>query len=160
MDVTLYRVTDQPNKVVKNLKKVKELSDVRFIEKDALDILNPTILFKNTTEIADNSKYNYFKIAKFNRYYFITSITAEGGLVRVTGKCDVLMSHSADILASQQYVLRQESKYKNPYLFDNLLPITSDHNYIGKPFGNPVFKKDCGYVLLATTGIGGRIVPN
>jgi hypothetical protein len=109
--------------------------------------------------VEDISKFNYLKIHKFNRYYYIDNISTIGGLIEIECRCDVLMSHAKDILASKQYILRQETKYKNPFLFDNLLPITSEHNYEAKPFGDPVFKKDCGYVLLATTGIGGDIIP-
>ena len=162
MDVVLYRNTAPPNKVDKsaNLSGKKTFENVHFIEKGALSILEPEVLVKIGGEVEDIAKYNYMKIGKFNRYYYIDAITTEGGLFRIKGRVDSLMSHKMDILNSKQYVLRQETKYKNPYLFDNLLPITSDHNYYGKSFGDPVFKKDCGYVLLATTGIGGRVVPN
>ena len=68
------------------------------------------------------------------------------------------MSFKKDILASTQYVLRQQTKNDSPYLPDDMLPIKSTHNYWFKTFGQDVIKKDCARVILATTGKGGHIV--
>ena len=160
MDVLLYKNSAPPNKVDKsnNLSKKLKIENVRFIEKGALSVLNPSVLVNITTEISDISKYNYMQIPKFDRYYYIDSIETEGGLIRINGRCDVLMSHKADILASKQYILRQEKYNNSPYLDDNMLPIRSDHNYVAKPFGSNVDDRTCGRVILATTGKGGTVV--
>lgn len=160
MDVLLYKNSAPPNKVDKsnNLSKKLKIENVRFIEKGTLSVLNPSVLVNITTEISDISKYNYMQIPKFDRYYYIDSIETEGGLIRINGRCDVLMSHKADILASKQYILRQEKYNNSPYLDDNMLPIRSDHNYVAKPFGSYVDDRSCGRVILATTGKGGTVI--
>jgi hypothetical protein len=97
-------------------------------------------------------------IPKFSRYYFIDSISGEGSMIRIDGRCDVLNSHKKDILASKQYILRQENKNNSPYLDDNMLPISSKHNYKGDVFGRKIADVTCGRVILATTGNGGTII--
>lgn len=166
MDITLYKNSAPPNKVDKsgNLSKTKTYENVRFIETGALDILNPTVVLNMGSEIAEVSKYNYMKIGKFNRYYYIDEISTEGGLIRIKGRCDVLMSHQKDIYASTQYVMRQEKYNNSPYLDDNMLPIRSDHSYICKPitssdaYNGYVDDRSCGRIILATTGKGGTVI--
>ena len=160
MQVILYKNSAPPNKVNKsaNLSNSKDFHNCIFTQKNALDILHPSVLLDMNIDIGDVRKYNYMYIPKFSRYYFIDSISAEGGLIRIDGRCDVLMSHKTDILKSKQYILRQEKKNNSPYLDYNMLPIRSDHNYIAKPFGHYVDDRTCGRVILATTGKGGTIV--
>lgn len=155
MNVILYKNSSPPNKVDKTLSKKNEIEGVRFIEKGTLDILHPSILLQLTNDIKDVSVYNYLYIPKFSRYYFIDSISTEGGLIRIDGRVDPLMSHKKDILASTQYILRQETKNNSPYLDDNMLPISSKHNYKGVVFGRKVADVSCGRIILATTGKGG-----
>jgi len=160
MNIELYKNSAPPNKVNKsgNLSNKTVIEAVRFIEKNSLDILNPSVLIQLTDEVKDASKYNYLYIPKFLRYYFIDSISTEGGLIRIDGRCDVLMSHKSDILKSKQYILRQEKNNNSPYLDDNMLPISSKHNYKGEVFGRKVADVTCGRVILATTGNGGTVI--
>lgn len=158
MNITLYKNSSPPNKVSKSLSNANEIEAVRFLEKGALDILNPTVLIQLTDDIKDIAKYNYMYIPKFSRYYYIDDINTEGGLIRIVGRCDVLMSHKKDILKSKQYVLRQEKNNNSPYLDDNMLPISSKHNYKGDVFGRKVADVTCGRVILATTGNGGTVI--
>lgn len=156
MNIEVYYNTSPPNKVTKSIHQVgNTIENVRFTEKGALDILQPELLIDYTSDVDDLSKINYVRIPKFERYYYIDDISTEGALIRIKCRVDVLMSHKKSILASEQYVLRQETKYKNPYLPDDKLPITSKHNYYTKKFNIPVFDKTFGHVLLATTGVGG-----
>lgn len=160
MNIELYKNSAPPNKVNKssNLSNKTVIDAVRFIEKNSLDILNPSVLIQLTDDVRDASKYNYLYIPKFSRYYFIDSISTEGGLIRIDGRCDVLMSHKSDILKSRQYILRQEKNNNSPYLDDNMLPISSKHNYKGEVFGRKVADVTCGRVILATTGNGGTVI--
>ena len=160
MNVILYKNTAPNNKVDKssNLSKELVVENVRFLEHDSLSVLKPTILLNISDEVSDIMFYNYVYIPKLNRYYYIDSISTEGALFRLDCICDVLYSHKADILASKQYIIRQENKNNSPYLDDNLLPIRSDHNYIAKPFGDDVDDRTCGRIILATTGKGGTVI--
>lgn len=154
MDVLLYNTSDPKNKIDKRLGNSTTIENVRFVEKDVLNVINPSILLKLSDEISDISHYNYLKIPKFDRYYYITNISAEGGLIKIDTKVDPLKSFASEIKASQQYVTRSSSKM-NRYLVDNMLPIHSDHKYIIKNFGVDVYKPDCHYVILETIGKGG-----
>ena len=158
MTIALYKNSAPPNKVNKasNLSKKTIFEGMHFVENGALDVLNPSCLIEYTDDIADIVKFNYMYIPKLKRYYFIDSIKSEGGLIRIDGRCDVLMSHKDDILASTQYIIRQEKKNNSPYLEDSLLPISSQHNTKGRKLtGRKVSDVTCGRVILATTGKGG-----
>lgn len=158
MNITLYKNQSPPNKVSKSLTNSNEIEAVRFIEKGSLDILNPSVLIQLTDDVKDASKYNYMYIPKFSRYYYIDDVSTEGGLIRINGRVDVLMSHKKDILASKQYILRQEKNNNSPYLEDGMLPISSKHNYKGITFGRKVADVTCGRVILATAGDGGTVI--
>ena len=167
MDIILYKNISPPNQVKKKNKNGDVITDatqgtivsnVRFIENGALDILNPILLLNLTTDIEDITNYNYVKIPKFDRFYYIDRISTEGGLIRFECRVDVLMSHKTDILKSKQYIMRQQNKNNSPYLDDNLLPIRSDHTYYAKPFGGNVADTTCGRIILATTGKGGTVI--
>jgi hypothetical protein len=167
MDIILYTNVSPPNTVNKKNKNGQKISDknqgtlvenVRFIEDGSLDMLNPSLLLQLTNDIEDVVKYNYVKIPKYDRFYYIDKVSTEGGLIRLDCRVDVLMSHKKDILRSSQYVLRQEKKYHNGYLYDELLPITSQHNYKFITFGDDVDNRSNARIILATTGQGGRVI--
>lgn len=156
MDIILYNNSDPINKIGKNIGNGTTIENVRFIEEDMLNVINPTVLIKLSNEVSDLSHYNYMKIPKFDRYYYITNMSTEGGLVKIETRVDALKSFESDIKASQQYVTRSQSK-QNKYLVDNMLPIHSDHKYIIEPFTEDVFNKECHFVVLETVGKGGTI---
>ena len=160
MNIKLYKCKSPFNKVNKtnDLSLETIFESVIFFEEDTLSIINPSILLKISNDCEDMAKYNYCYIPKFNRYYWIDNMTAENGLVRINCSCDVLMSFKTDIYASTQYVLRSQLK-RSPYLVDNQIPIRSDKAYVQTVFGDNVDKKDCGRIILETTGKGGRVVP-
>ncbi len=155
MDVTLYKNSAPPNKINKksSLSHAHTFTNVYFTENGSLDILHPTILIKYTNDIGDMSVYNYMYVGKFNRYYYIESVSTEGGLVRISGRCDVLMSHKSDILDSTQYIIRSES-IQNKYIVDSLLPISSQKKYFVRQYGEPVYDENCDCVILETIGKG------
>lgn len=165
MHINLYKNSAPPNKVDKtsNLSNNSGNIIVRFTRPDSFDILNPTVIislsdisgFENS--LSDIKKYNYMYVSEVSRYYFIDRITTENGLVKIMGRCDVLMSHKKDILASSQFILRQQNK-RSAYLPDSFLPIRNDHNYMMKKFGIPVDNKSCANLILVTTGKGGTVV--
>lgn len=170
MNVKFYYNEYPPNKVDKGTDKdspILTIENVRFKDEANLSIQNPTlILAPNGTElsswgdIVESARFNYFYIPKFCRFYFITDIFTNNGLIEITGKCDVLNSFKDDILASSQYITRSQSR-RSAYLSDSMLPIRSDHRYIMKPFGKHVDDKTCSKVLMITTGKGGNTIqPN
>ena len=104
MNVTLYNISDDPRKVVKNLGSGTALTCELVYPSD---LLNPTIRISATSWSAS---LNYMHIAEFNRYYYIIEVTYEnGGAVTIQGKVDPLMTYSSAILGLSVNVIRQES---------------------------------------------------
>lgn len=77
--------------------------------KGNVDILNPTLIVKDVSI----GSCNYMQIPDFsNRYYYIDSmVTRNNGVLEITGRVDVLMSHKTEILALGGIVARQENIY-------------------------------------------------
>lgn len=159
MQVILYKNKSAPNVVNKSLTNTHNTT-ATFTRDNYYDVLNPTIVIKQGDTVSNIVKYNYLYIPDNKRYYYIDGISSEGGLFVLQCRVDVLMSHKDDILNSKQYILRQQSVNNSPYLIDNMLPITSQHNYVSKEFGDPVIIKSCNRIILATTGLGGTPVPS
>ncbi len=158
MNIRLYNISDNPNKVKKSASKDGGIivQDVRFLQDDYLSILTPSIILNIDTDISECIKFNYCYIPKTTRFYFITNISTRGGLIVIDLKTDVLMSFAKDILSSSQYVMRSES-FGNYMLVDNLLPIHSDNLFYIEPFGNLVYDDSCSHCILETAGKGGVV---
>ena len=77
--------------------------------KGEVDILHPTLIVKDVKI----GSCNYMQIPDFNnRYYYIDSvITRNNGILEISGRVDVLMSHKTEILALGGIVSRQEVLY-------------------------------------------------
>lgn len=162
MNVKFYHTSSPTNKVVKQLSADTAESvytEVRFTEDETMSILHPVIVLNGISNIQDITKYNYFYIPKFTRYYYISDIKTRGSLVYVSGDCDVLMSWRDDIKASNQYISRQENAPElynlSKYYVDNMLPISSKKVYAVEPFGSAVDDRQCYHVILETVGKGG-----
>ena len=162
MDVELYKTTDPPNKVTKSLNNKLDITGVRFKDDETLNVVNPTIIINiSALENTENdasflADFNYVRIPKLSRYYYITNMSTIGGLIIVECKSDPLMSFKSDIYGSNQYISRSQ-KWRNDYIVDNLLPIHSDNRYLIKPFTDPVSDPSCNHVILETIGKGGTI---
>lgn len=166
MNVKLFYNEYPPNKVDKGMdldNPQKLLTNVRFKDDNSLNILRPTIVVAPVdsesalADIVEIARFNYCYIPKFTRFYFIDNISGVGGLIEIKCRVDSLYSFKDDILASTQFVLRQQNN-RSKYLPDNLLPIRADHKYYMKTFGRNVDKKDCSKVILITTGHGGTVI--
>lgn len=160
MNVILYKNSSPNNKVEKNLSEARTIENVRFLDDNNLSVASPVMLLNLTNDIETIMSYNYVYIPKLKRYYYIRNISTQGGLINIECGVDGLMSFKDDIYRrsqQKQYIIRQETKYKEPYLQDNLLPIRSDHGYLYKTFGKNVDDKGCSHIILETTGKGGTV---
>lgn len=155
MNIRLYNISDNPNKVKKSASKSGGtlIEEVRFKDADSLNVLTPTLLLNINTDLSECIKFNYVYIPKTTRFYYITNISAVGGLIEIDCKVDALMSWSSDILNSTQYIIRSET-VQNEYIVDNLLPIDSRHKYYGEIVGDEVYDVHCHNVILETIGRG------
>ena len=162
MDIILYNTSSPPNKVVKDLGKTSlKIENVRFKENGALSITHPTILITIGSDVSRLAKYNYLKIPKFSRYYWFEVGETRAGLVEITCTVDPLMSFKDDIKdqrsnAPKQYITRSQS-FTNKLLVDNMLPMYSNHTLDIKTFGESVYSRNCGHVILETIGKGGTV---
>jgi hypothetical protein len=156
LNIKLYKNHSPSNYVNKHLTDEITIENVRFKEDNFLDIKHPRLLVNQWQDVENANGYNYLYIPKFNSYYYIDSISWTGSLADIqTLKRDVLMTFKEDILASVQYVTRQENR-TNKYIVDNMLPIHSDHYYKVEQFGDDVGDITCNHVILETAGrLGG-----
>lgn len=156
MNVVLYNISAPPEQVLKVTENTQgtTVTNVIFKDDDTLDITNPKIILSMDSEITKNVCYNYVKIAKLGRYYYIRKITTENGLMVFECEVDPLQSFHSDIRDSKQYVIRSEN-INNKMIVDSLLPLHSDHNILIKNFGDDVYVKNCPNVILETIGKGG-----
>lgn len=162
MDIILYNTSSPPNVVEKNLGSTSwKIENVRFLDGGKLSVLEPSIVLNIGTEVSKLAQYNYLKIPKFDRYYWFEVGETNGGLVTITCRVDPLMSFKDDIKdrrgnAPKQYITRSQS-FANKLLVDNMLPMYSNHTIDIKTFGEDVFTKNCGHVILETIGKGGTV---
>lgn len=161
MNVYLYNTPSPPNMVSKTLSNEWEITDVRFIEDNALSVTEPSILLNIGTDVEKLAQYNYAYIPKFKRYYWFAVGSTRGGLVQIDCNVDPLMSFRSDIKdnrsnAPKQYIARSEI-FGEGLIVDNLLPMFSNHNIDILPFGDDVYVGNCGHVILETVGKGGTV---
>ena len=103
MQITLYKVSDENNKIDKML-----LSGFTMTGslKEESNVLRPTILIN-----ADNpTSYNYMYIDDFKRYYYIKEMTSiRTGLWRLTCEVDVLKTYASQIKNLQVIIDKQSN---------------------------------------------------
>jgi hypothetical protein len=97
--------------------------------------------------------YNFMYIPQLRSYYWLKWHT-EGGMIVFEGERDPMYTFWGDVKGSTQYISRSQTM-RNKYIVDNSLPIHSQHNYLIKNIGSPVYDKSCNAVILETVGKGG-----
>lgn len=147
MTLTLYTNNSENIKVKKDLTQIIQLGGYL---REPSSIMSPVITLQDIP-MTDIIKANYAYIDDFQRYYFITDITSEReNLVRVSMKCDVLMTYAEQILENTGVIARQENEW-NLYLNDGIF----------KVYQNPIIKTQLfpqGFTdesyILAISGAG------
>ena len=144
MTIKTYRFLGDHRKIDKKLTGVKTYSNADIV--GDMNIQNPTISLQldSFTEVIN---FNYIYIPELRRYYYVDNSTIrEDGFVQIQCKVDVLKSFKTDILASTQYVERQENKcsYQVP---DNGYTIKSNRNLTIKNFGSEIINPNYDFIL-------------
>ena len=144
MTIKTYRFLGDSRKIDKTLKLVKTYSNADIVGN--MDIQSPIISLQldSFTEVIN---FNYIYIPELRRYYYVENSTIrEDGFVQIQCKVDVLKSFKTDILASIQYVERQENKcsYQVP---DNGYTIKSNRNLTIKNFGSEIIAPNYDFIL-------------
>lgn len=114
--VSLYNMTDEPEKIRKNLPTVTPVTGT-IRDSGEIDVLNPVILIAGTVD----PSINYCYIDVFDRYYFVKSVSVRTGLTELHCTVDVLMSYQTDILALPAIAARAQTdndQYSS-YIYDN-----------------------------------------
>ena len=144
MTIKTYRFLGDSRKVDKTLHAVSTYSNAIIV--GDMSIQNPTISLQ-LDSFTDVINFNYIYIHELRRYYYVVDSTIrEDGFVQLQCKVDVLKSFKTDILASTQYVERQQNKctYQLP---DNLYNIKSNRNLTIKNFGNEIIVPNDDFIL-------------
>ena len=112
----------------------KTLSDpiVKTCElKGDVDLRRPVLIV--TGDASDYSLINYMSIPAFHRSYFVTCRALPGGLIEISGECDVLSSSWDYIKDSKAVIDRQENEY-NLYLNDGTFSAYANDMVVTKTF--------------------------
>ena len=148
MTIKTYRFLGDSRKVDKTLLSVSTYSNAVIV--GDMSIHNPTISLQ-LDSFTDVINFNYIYISELRRYYYVEDSTIRAdGFVQIRCKVDVLKSFKNDILASTQYIDRQQNKctYQLP---DGMYNIKSNRNLTIKNFGNVIIEPNANF-LLQTSG--------
>lgn len=154
MTIKTYLFLGDSRKVDKTLTLVDTYLNADIV--GDMSIQSPIISLQ-LDSFTDVINFNYIYIPELRRYYYVENSTIrEDGFVQIQCRVDVLNSFKTDILASTQYVERQENKcsYQVP---DNGYTIKSNRNLTIKNFGNPIIVPNDDFILT-TFGKKGDIV--
>ena len=149
MNIELYHCNDAPIKVS------KKLTDGAIFEncilKEETNMLTPNIIISGVKDIEHISKFNYVKIPKLNRYYFVLDMTYTNSRVSISCKVDPLYSFKDSILASKQVVSaeRESGKmYLSDYEWKEDQRTYTRTKNIDTTDGYPFLVSDDKYVLV------------
>lgn len=142
MQITLYKVLDEPSKLNKTL-----IGGVTINGKFRTELDNIDVIIEIETIDLD---FNYVSIPALNKYYFVKNITnVNAKITRLILHCDVLMTYKTDILNSKGLVIK--GGIINPYYSS----IDSDSRQTIRRFAFPyTFNSNGNYVLVTITNNG------
>ncbi len=144
-NIVLYQNNSEPNRIGKDL---TEIATVSGVLRDATSILTPRIAIEG--DISDVTGCNYFYIAEFGRYYYITDIQSlRHNLYDISGRVDVLETYKEQIKANTALVFRQENAW-NLYLNDGSFKTFQNPIVLTKEF--PSGFSSLSYILAVAGG--------
>lgn len=145
MTITFY-VNQSDNRVI--TKSLSQLGTATLTLKDDTNIMTPEVKVATTQNVLDA---NYCYIDGFNRYYYIVDKTYSQQHMFLTLRCDVLMSHAAEIKACTCTARRSTSKY-NSYINDPEYPQLAYTQPVTITFPDPPFSKTWSLVVTIAGG--------
>lgn len=115
MTIIFYKMTDDKNKINKNLVNGYTLQNVYF--KKSMNENTPYLILKGV----NLNDYNYCFIVELNKYYFIDSVTLDNNFnIRLDLKIDVLMTYKTIIEKSHLNIIECEKEYINNQKADSI----------------------------------------
>lgn len=152
MTVDFYTISDANNVLVKTLPDASKYTatNVDIFKPSVID--SPRLVLGSFTNMTDK---NYCYIAKFNRYYFINSITVTSAQrVIMDLSVDVLYTFHSEILRCKATCIRSESAGKT-YISDSKYPVNTLDRYVTiQGFSDTPFTRSPTAPYILTT-IGG-----
>lgn len=113
--LTLYNNSSAPNVVYKSISQVGNTLTGQL--KENLNMQNVVI---HIPYIENYASINFAYIPEFKRYYNVSVEVLNGGRLKLTMRCDVLMSFWSKCNNSQCIAKRSSSSY-NPQIVDNVI---------------------------------------
>lgn len=145
MQIKLYKTNSPAVAITKSLTAELVFSDCTA--RAPVDLLRPEIVLSAT----GLEGYNYMYIPELGRYYFIHPVMTRNGLFTLNARCDVLMSHAAQIRAQSGILERSETVF-NTYLTDRVFNMLSYRRTQTIAFPKTPFNSSGGYYLTTTGG--------
>lgn len=131
MQVTFYNNASPREEVNKNLSVIAGPMDIRLL--DSTDIEKPIIVYEGGFPA-----FNYAYLSEFDRYYYVVGKKSfVNGLWTLYLEEDYIYTWRNSIKSHTALVERQEYEF-NPYLKDNLVPMTNDTQQYIKKFTNGI----------------------
>lgn len=145
MEIILSYTHDEQSIVFKSLNNQTTITGTL---KQECSIINPVIM----VEIDNPSSFNYMYIPSFNRYYYITDIVSvRNGLWRISGRVDVLMSFSGELMNTHIAIGSVESGFDSYLVSDTWkTTVKNTTDIISFPDG---LNDDGEYILITSGGI-------
>lgn len=156
LEIVLYNNFSDNRTVNKDIRQV--LTGSIYLYEDS-SIVNPVVRLDYDSTIVPAVNYAY--VPAWNRYYYITDISALiGGGMRIAMSCDVLMTYKGSILNSVQTVIRNEGIGKPTMIADPTLPILPNKDvaviaFEGGSFNLPEAGDNTWNFVLNVSGGGG-----
>lgn len=143
MNISIGVTNDDHRKLSKTFSSTISLSGT--LRNDS-NIVNPSVLVRVSASTIANCNYMY--ISEFNRYYYITDITAVSDtLSMVNGHCDVLNTYKAGI-RSNQAIVKRSSNMNDLFINDGSMVMKSQITTDYIPF--PVRFTKAESIILVT----------
>lgn len=152
--VVFYKCTAD-NRVVDKTNYIEQRATKNCDFFNQTGVMHPSILLSYDSAIVNNC--NYFYIAEWGRWYYITGIEVmPGGRMVVTGSEDVLYSNKDEILNLDAYVVRTEDESRsNKLINDAKHPIQSNRCCNTVKWQTPRFNATSADPVYLLTVVGG-----
>jgi hypothetical protein len=152
MTISFYNVQDDNRVVNKNLGNAVHTISNAQVYRDT-SIMSPQFLVDYAGYVVNS---NYVHVPSWNRYYYVTDVTAmPGGRAVMHCREDVLMSNKDAIMNLDAYVIRGKGSNRDTNMVDSEQPvrITRDCNTI--KFPSTPFAASTGYCIVLSV-VGGK----
>lgn len=149
MIANFYNNKSDPRVVNKSISLIYS-ADCQIIEPCSL--INPTIKVGKRDDLNDA---NYFYLAKWGRYYYVTDRTYDGAFIYLSGHSDWRMSFKNNLL-NAQIIAERSSSNADPYVPDPAVTVRDSITTINRKVSTSPFIKPSAHGRCYVLTIGGK----